>query len=106
MSNLVVSSTEVEGANIFHEHVYENDGSGGNSEQTRFSITNRSGNEIKVIAICSEYDLNTQKYCDREVEIEATSVTLEFNGSAENNELLMVMKAILDAEEIRYIIKS
>jgi len=105
MSNLVVSSTEIEGANCFHEHMYENDGDRGNRELTRFSISNVGGNSIKVVAVGSEYDYHTNKFIDKDVEIEASSVTLEIKGSLENNELLMMFKAILEAEEIRGIIK-
>ena len=105
MSNLVVCSTEIEGANCFHEHTYENDADGGNREITKFSISNVGGNSIKVIAVGSEYDYNANKFFDKDIEIEASSVTLEIKGSLENNELLMMMKAILEAEEIRGIIK-
>jgi hypothetical protein len=105
MSNLVVSSTEVEGAGIFHEHIYENDGRGGNQDRTKFSITNLSGNGINIIAVGQEWDPIERKYYDRDVEFEASSVTIEFNGSIENSEFLTMLKAILQAEEIRGIIK-
>ena len=105
MSNFVVSSTDIEGANCFHEHTYENDANSGNRELTKFSISNVGGNSIKVVAVGSEYDYNTNKFLDKDIEIEASSVTLEIKGSLEGTELLMMFKAILDAEQVRRIIK-
>ena len=105
MSNFVVSSTDIEGANCFHEHMYENDGERGNRELTKFTIINTGGNSIKVTAVGSEYDYHTNKFHDKAVEFEAESVTLEIKGSLENTELLMMFKAILDAEQVRGIIK-
>ena len=102
--NVQLSDSEIEGAGIFHNLKYSNDGYGGNQNQTVFEIRNESGNAIHVELgnlrkneVTKEWDMVWQQG-------EFDSIRIKLYGALENRDFLTMLQMIVDAERITDII--
>lgn len=95
-----LSSSE-QGAAIFHNLAYTNQGIGGNKNEMTFEVTNWSGNEIQVEV--AQYRDNKLVWAHQKTPVDAVRLTIR--GQAENQEFLQMLRLILEAEKMVEIIK-
>ena len=106
MSINIKLSDKDEDSAAFHDYQYENDGVGGNREETIFSLSNVSGNGFDISLGYIRQNLKTGKWDTIwEQASEIDKVKIMFNGAIEKNSFLDMLQLILDAEKIASIIK-
>jgi hypothetical protein len=109
MIDVQLGKSGEEDVGIFHEWRYTNDNQGGNRNQTTLEVTNESGNEIFVEGHILLQDPQTKLWERRWFDLASgqglDGVRIHIQGSAENHDLLAMLRLILNAEKMHEIIK-